>query len=257
MTLVGRWLAHPLTRGMEPDDPATTRLRRRIVEAKPFLRKIYLEWYARLLHALPAVDGTILELGSGAGFFRDLCPEAITSEVFACPGIQSVIDAHRLPFRDGSLRAIVMTDVMHHISEPGRFLAEAQRALVPGGRMLMIEPWVSAWSKFLYTRFHPEPFRPEASTWEFPSSGPLSGANGALPWIIFHRDLAAFRSRFPRLDLVRVEPFMPFRYLLSGGVSMRGLAPAWSFGLWKGIERLLAPWMRQLAMFAFIVIERR
>jgi SAM-dependent methyltransferase len=257
MTLVGRWLAHPLTRGMDLDDPATTRLRRRIVEAKPFLRKIYLEWYARLLHALPAVDGTILELGSGAGFFRDLCPEAITSEVFACPGIQSVIDARRLPFRDGSLRAIVMTDVMHHISEPGRFLAEAQRALVPGGRMLMIEPWVSAWSKFLYTRFHPEPFRPEASTWEFPSSGPLSGANGALPWIIFHRDLAAFRSRFPRLDLVCVEPFMPFRYLLSGGVSMRGLAPAWSFGLWKGIERLLAPWMGQLAMFAFIVIERR
>jgi hypothetical protein len=162
-----------------------------------------------------------------------------------------------LPFRDGSLRAIVMTDVMHHISEPVPFLAEAERALVGGGRVLMIEPWVSAWSSFVYTRFHPEPFRPEASTWEFPSGGRLSGANGALPWIIFHRDLAAFRSRFPRLDLVRVDPFMPFRYLLSGGVSMRGLAPAWSFGLWKGIERLLAPWMRQLAMFAFIVIERR
>src|SRR5512134_806157 len=109
MTPVGRWLAHPLTRGMGPDDPATTRLRKQIVETKPFLRKIYLEWYARLLHELPAVDGTILELGSGAGFFRGLCPEAVTSEMFLCPGIQSVIDARRLPFRDGSLRAIVMT----------------------------------------------------------------------------------------------------------------------------------------------------
>lgn len=257
MTLVGRWLEHPLTKGLDPDDPATTTVRRQIIAGKPFLRKIYLEWYGKLSQALPPVDGSILELGSGAGFFREICPQAITSEVFVCPGIQSVIDARKLPLRDASLRAIVMTDVMHHIPDPARFLAEAQRVLVPGGRMLMIEPWVSAWSKFVYTRFHPEPFRPEASTWDFPSSGPLSGANGAMPWMIFHRDLAAFRRLFPLLDVTRVEPFMPFRYLLSGGVSMRGLAPAWSFRLWKGIESLLVPWMQHLAMFAFIVLERR
>ena len=257
MTLVGRWLAHPLTRGLDPDDPATTAVRRRVIEGKPFLRKIYLEWYDRLRRALPAVEGRILELGSGAGFFRELCPEAITSELFVCPGIESVIDARELPFPDRSLRAIVMTDVMHHIPEPARFLGEAERALVPGGRLLMIEPWVSAWSKFVYTRFHPEPFRPEASNWDFPSSGPLSGANGAMPWMIFERDLAAFRKRFPGLDVARVELMMPFRYLLSGGVSMRSLAPAWSYTLCKGAERLLAPWMRHLAMFAFIAVERR
>jgi SAM-dependent methyltransferase len=257
MTLVGRWLAHPLTKGLDPDDPAATALRRQVIEKKPFLRKIYLEWYGKLLHALPAVPGSVLELGSGAGFFRELCPEAITSEVFVCPGVQSVIDARRLPFRDASLRAIVMTDVMHHIPEPARFLAEAQRTLAPGGRVLMIEPWVSAWSKFVYTRFHPEPFRPEASSWDFPPRGPLSGANGAMPWMIFQRDLAAFRQRFPALEVARIEPMMPFRYLVSGGVSMRNLAPAWSYGLWKAAERLLAPWMRQLAMFAFIALERR
>jgi len=185
-----------------------------------------------------------------------MCPEAITSEVFVCPGVQSVIDARKLPFPDGSL-AIVMTDVMHHIADAERFLAEAQRALVPGGRILMIEPWVSAWSRFVYTRFHLEPFRPEASAWEFPSSGPLSGANGALPWMIFHRDLAVFRKRFPRLEVTRVEPFMPLCYLVSGGESMRALAPAWSFRAWKGLERLLAPLMGLLAMFAFIAVERR
>jgi SAM-dependent methyltransferase len=257
MTLVGRWLAHPLTRGLDPDDPATTAVRRRVIEGKPFLRRIYLEWYGKLVQALPQAEGSILELGSGAGFFGELCPEAITSEVFVCPGIQSVIDARRLPFRDASLRAIVMTDVMHHIPDPARFLAEAQRTLVPGGRMLMIEPWVTAWSTFVYTRFHAEPFRPDAATWDFPPAGPLSGANSAMPWIVFERDLAAFRERFPRLEVARVEPFMPFRYLLSGGVSLRGLAPVWSFGLWKAMESLLAPWMRQLAMFAFIAVERR
>lgn len=257
MTVVGRWLEHPLARGLDPDDPETTRVRKQIVDSKAFLRKIYLEWYGKLLQALPSVDGAILELGSGAGFFREMCPGVITSEVFPCPGVQSVIDARRLPFGNGSLRAIVMTDVMHHIPDPGRFLDEAQRTLVTGGRVLMVEPWVSAWSKFVYTRFHSEPFRPEALEWEFPSTGPLSGANGAIPWMVFQRDRKRFRDLFPRLDVIEVEPFMPFRYLLSGGVSMRALAPGWSFALCRQFENLLAPWMTHVAMFAFIALERR
>jgi SAM-dependent methyltransferase len=250
-------LAHPLTRGLDENHPLTTDLRREIVLGKPFLRSIYLEWYRMLLDALPAIDGQVLELGSGAGFFQQLLPEAITSEVFACGGIKAVLDARRMPFPDASLRAIVMTDVMHHIPDVERFLAEARRTLKPGGRLLMVEPWVSAWSTFVYTRFHPEPFRPDAPDWSFPPSGPLSGANGAIPWIVFRRDLERFRRLFPELELAAVEPFMPLRYLLSGGVSMRALAPGWSFGLAKALEAILLPWRDRLAMFAFIQLNRR
>ena len=50
---------------------------------------------------------------------------------------------------------------------------------------------------------------------------------------------------------------MPFRYLASGGVAMRSLSPGWSYGIWHGVERLLAPLDGQLAMFALIVVERR
>lgn len=257
MTSLSRWLRHPATEGLAADDPETTRIRQEIVRTKPFLRRIYLEWYGKLLRALPAGDEPILELGSGAGFFAELCPEVITSEVFLCAGVKSVIDARRLPFRDGSLRAIVMTDVLHHIPGPEAFFREAQRALRLGGRMLMIEPWVSAWSRFVYTRFHSEPFRPLASQWTFPSTGPLSGANGALPWIIFSRDQERFGALFPRLRVTQLETFMPLRYLLSGGVSMRSLMPGWSFTPWKAFERLLSPWMRYLAMFAFIQVERQ
>jgi SAM-dependent methyltransferase len=257
MTALGRWLAHPLTRGLPVDDPQTTTIRRQIVRGKPFLRRIYLEWYDKLIGALPVGKGDVLELGSGAGFFAERCPETITSEVFLCRGVKSVIDARRLPFRDGSLRAIVMTDVLHHIAEPEPFFREAQRTLRAGGRILMIEPWVSAWSRFVYTHLHSEPFRPQASQWSFPSTGPLSGANGALPWIIFRRDEERFRTLFPRFRVTRIEPFMPLRYLLSGGVSMRSLMPGWTFGPWKAFERLLSPWMNHLAMFAFIQVERQ
>ena len=49
---------------------------------------------------------------------------------------------------------------------------------------------------------------------------------------------------------------MPFRYLLSGGVSLRSLVPGWSFALWRNLENLLRPWMKSLAMFALIVLVK-
>ena len=90
----------------------------------------------------------------------------------------------------------------------------------------MIEPWVSPWSRFIYSRFHHEPFRPETPDWEFPRGGPLSAANMALPWVMLVRDREMFDREFPQWRVRRIHPFMPFRYLLSGGVSMRSLAPA-------------------------------
>ena len=155
-----------------------------------------------------------------------------------------------------------MTNVLHHIPQPQVFFDEIQRCLVAGGALAMIEPWVSPWSRWVYQRLHHEPFDPEMPCgetphcWEFPSSGPLSGANGALPWIVFQRDRAKFASLFPGLHINRVSPCMPFSYLLSGGVSMRSLAPGWSFPLVRCFERMFQPWIDQSAMFACIVVQK-
>jgi hypothetical protein len=89
-----------------------------------------------------------------------------------------------------------------------------------------------------------------------PTGGPLSGGNDALPWIMFQRDRTRFERNFPRWRIESIEPLMPFRYLLSGGVSMRSLVPASSFVFAKKIETILAPWINQLAMFAKIVLRR-
>jgi SAM-dependent methyltransferase len=250
------WLAHPLTRGLNIDDPQTTHVRLAIIQEKKFLRQIYQEWYRALAASLPCCEGPVLELGAGAGFMADYIPDLITSEVFCTPNSKVVLDAMRLPFTAGSLRGIVMTEVLHHLAEPRRFFAEATRCVRPGGVVSMIEPWVSSWSHFIYTRLHHEPFEPTSPLWEFPSSGPLSGANGALPWIVFVRDRLKFEEEFPAWQIELIEPMMPFRYLLSGGVSLRTLAPAWSFGFWTQIERALSPWKNELAMFAQITLRR-
>ena len=250
------WLAHPLTRGLEIDDPRTTHLRRRIIQEKIFLKRIYEEWYRAIVAVLPSGQRAVLELGAGGGFMSDFIPNLITSEFFYCPKIQAVMDGLRLPLMPQSLRAIVMTNVFHHLPQPRLFFAEATRCVRPGGVIAMIEPWVTPWSRFIYNRLHHEPFEPEAVAWELPSSGPLSGANDALPWIIFARDRLKFEQEFPQWQIEMIKPIMPFRYLLSGGVSLRSLSPGWTFRLWRHVENALGHWSNQLAMFAQIVLRR-
>ena len=114
-------LVHPLTAGMQVDDPATTELRQRIISSKPFLRAIYDEWYTILAKELPPGNGDVLELGSGAGFCGQYIDGLITSEVFRCPTAQLVVDARHIPFPDDSLRAIVFTDVLHHMPDVRQF----------------------------------------------------------------------------------------------------------------------------------------
>jgi hypothetical protein len=150
-----------------------------------------------------------------------------------------------------------MVDVFHHIPQIRPFLAEAERSLRSGGAILMIEPWVSTWSHFIYTNLHHEPFDPGAEFWSFPRSGPLSGANGALPWIVFERDREIFASDFPNLEIREVRPMMPFRYLVSGGVSMRQLMPKVSFPFWSWVDNCLSRWRDSWPMFALIAVVRR
>lgn len=255
--LLRRALAHPLTASLDLDDPTTTALRKQIIASKPFLRAIYDEWYTTLASEIPIGEGRLLEIGSGAGYCSRFIPGLITSEIFVCHDVRVVLDAQQMPFANGSLRAIVMTNVLHHMPQVERFLDEACRCLRSGGKILMIEPWMTPWSKFVYTRFHHEPFNPEAQNWSFAPIGPLSGANGAIPWILFVRDREKFESRFPELSIQQICPSLPFRYLVSGGVGMRSLMPGFTHGIWADLERLLQSQVSSLGMFAFIALRRR
>jgi len=250
-------LSHPLTRGMNLDDPRTTELRKQILQTKPFLRKIYQLWYSRIKENLPQIDGAVLELGTGAGFLRDYVPGLITSDILPVKGCELSCSALDLPLADNSLRAIVMMNVLHHIPDADAFFQESARCLKNGGTMIMIEPWLSTWSKFVYTKLHHEPFEPAAPSWKLPASGPLSGGNDALPWIIFSRDFERFKLEHPSWRIKSIEPGFPFSYLLSGGVSLRSLVPGWMFGTIEYIEDHAPEFLvRKTAMFSLIVLER-
>ena len=256
-----RWLKlleYPGTESLSLGRPEATIRRRQIIREKASLRQIYDEWYRAVASSIPDGHKPALELGSGAGFMASYVDNLITSDILELPGVDQVIDAcAALPFGDSSLRGIAMVNTLHHLPDVAAFLGEATRCLQLGGTISMIEPWNTRWSRFVYGKLHHEPFDPFLASWSFDSNGPLSSANGALPWIVFERDRERFHQQFPDLHIEELRPIMPIRYLLSGGVSARALVPDWSAGLLQTLERACQPGMRSLAMFAHIALGRR
>lgn len=240
------------------DSPAGALRARDLIQRKSFLRELYLEFYRVFERAIPpAYDGRmVVELGSGGGFIKEVIPDVLTTDVLDVPGLDMHFSACDMPFPDGSVDAFLMIDVLHHLPDSARFFKEADRCLKSDGRIILVEPANTWWGRFVYTRFHHEAFDPSAG-WGLAPGGPLSSANGALPWIIFCRDREKFEAKFPRLHVSRVEAHTPVRYLLSGGLSYRQLAPSWTFPWVTRIEQWLGTLNQQLGMFYTILVVKR
>ena len=107
---------------------------------------------ADLAHA----RGTVLEVGCGAGAMAraikrgrpdlqvvgcDISQKAIALARQDPQGVSfEVGDAYGLPYRDGNFEAVVMFDVLEHLSEPGRSIREVVRVLSPGGLFHLFVP---------------------------------------------------------------------------------------------------------------------
>ena len=239
------------------DSPERTIYHRELIKKKKFLRRLYEEWYKVFTDELETLpEGKLIELGSGGGFLKDICPEVICSDILELPSNDMTFSALEMPFADNELSGIFMIDTFHHIPNANKFLEEVNRVLKPGGKMIMVEPMNSWFGRLIYKNFHHEPFEPDGS-WQIPSSGPLSGANGALPWIVFSRDKNEYENKFPKLIVNEFKAHTPFRYLLSGGVSFRSLVPDFSFKPISWIESFILFFTKQISMFVTIKVEKK
>ena len=252
-----RLLEEPQTRGLSLDDPAASIRRRELAKTKRSLYLSYANWYRQLVE----IDGTApagfrFELGSGGGFLDEVIPGLITSDVLPLPFVQRICSAEDLPFYEETVGAIYMINVLHHVNDPECFLSEAERVLVPGGIVAMIEPYVSPFSRLIYNYVHHEPFDTEARSWRLPPSGPLSGGNDALPWNIFIRDRAIYEARYPTLKIEQIVPHTFLSHPLSGGVTMRSFVPPFMIPVFQNLESCLGPLLRYLGVFCTIVLRK-
>lgn len=236
------------------DDPRTLLEHRKLIKNKKILNKIYTNFYTQFKKTtIPA--GLIIEIGSGAGFIKEVLPKVITSDVVKGEGIDKVFYAEKIPFKSKSTAAFLMVDVLHHIKDIEKAFKEMERCLKVGGKIIMIEPYNSLWGRLIYKYFHKEDFDPY-SGWKIAGKGRISHSNTALPWIIFVRDRKKFINKFPGLRILKLTPHTPFSYLFSGGLSYPQLIPTAFYPLVRLIEYLLSPFNYLIGMFVTVELEK-
>ncbi|MCA9401643.1 MAG: class I SAM-dependent methyltransferase [Candidatus Omnitrophica bacterium] len=239
------------------DRPETTQLHGQIIRQKPFLRNVYLDFYYYFEKAVrPVQNRKYLEVGSGGGFLKEVYPQVIASDILPLPETDLCCSLEALPFKNGTLDGVYMLNVLHHVKDCRKVFTEFIRALKPGAKVVFVEPANTFFGRYVYQHFHHEPFDPK-SDWLVPGEGPLSDANGAIPWIVFCRDREKFEKDYPQLVIEQVTFHTPLKYLLSGGVSMKSLLPNALYPVVKGLEWCLTPLNGLLGMFMTVVLTKK
>jgi SAM-dependent methyltransferase len=79
--------------------------------------------------------------GTGLRIGVDAFPAKLAFARRHVDGVRFVAgDAGALPIASAAMRTVLVRDVLHHLPDPERAVAEAVRILVPGGAVIVIEP---------------------------------------------------------------------------------------------------------------------
>jgi SAM-dependent methyltransferase len=224
---------------------------------KPALRAVYLDIYRRI--ADRCVRGPVVEIGAGPGLLKTALPESISVDIQPFAWIDVVADAHALPLRDGAVATLILFDALHHLARPARFFAEAERALRPGGRIVIVEPAVTPVSSVMYRLFHHE--RVEMAVDPLGdaalSSSDPDDSNQAIATLLFGRDYPRFSRMFPNLKLAEKSFLSLLAYPLTGGFQPWSLLPAALAQPLLRVESALLPLLGPAAGFRlFVVLEK-
>ena len=227
---------------------------------KPILKMLYGDFYRRIaanLSNLP--DRRIVELGSGLGNIHEVIPNCIRTDLFPNPWIDQVENAYRLSFADESVSDLILTDVFHHLKYPGTALREFSRVLRSGGRVIMLEPCMSALGLLVYGALHDEPIavtKPiewiAPDLWS-PDQIDFYAAQGNASRIFVGR---RFRDKLQNWKTIRTQRLSAIAYAASGGFSKPQLYPTSALPLIRKLEKILDLFPLLFATRLLVVLEK-
>jgi SAM-dependent methyltransferase len=110
-----------------------------------------------LLRSLPLRDGIrVLDVGCGSGWFAKACAETGATvwasdlsrrgvrgarDRYPAAGLFQVGDVYHMAFADSSFDIVLLSEVLEHLEDIDRALAEVVRVLRPGGQLLASVPY--------------------------------------------------------------------------------------------------------------------
>ncbi len=95
-----------------------------------------------------AQDRRIVAVEFDEALARDVATRTSPWQLSSCRG-----DAHRLPLRSESVDGAIALEVLEHVDDPDRVLAEAFRVIKPGGSLCVAVP--TSYTEAFYSRVHP------------------------------------------------------------------------------------------------------
>ena len=122
-----------------------------------YLSALYQTSYGRLREVVATCspDATV-EIGAGLGLATRLGYAWMTSDIDRGADHTAQHAAQQLPYRTGSLDALVLKDTWHHVPDIEAFLAEAHRVLRVGGIVAVFDPYWGWLARFVYRFLHQE-----------------------------------------------------------------------------------------------------
>jgi len=233
-------------------------------QRKAGLRSVYENWYRSIVNQL-SPHRPVVEIGSGCGNFKRYFPEAIATDVFRTgQWIDEIVDARELPYQRETVGNFVLIDCLHHLPRPIKFLSQAVGALMPGGRILLLEPAITAWSQVVWKWFHHEPVDLTVDLfddWDSPEpdNPGFCYANMATAHLLFQRDAGRLCELLPPCKIDKLILSDAFLYPATGGFSYFSLLPSPIIAAMHPWELKLMPnWLAQLtALRMLVVIEKR
>jgi SAM-dependent methyltransferase len=108
---------------------------------RDLVRRAFLPLGERVLDVGSGQGATLVHLGAVGAVGIDLFREKVHFAREAVPSCRfEEGSAYAIPFPDGAFDHVLVRDVIHHLDEPERCLAECARVLAPGGRLDVLEP---------------------------------------------------------------------------------------------------------------------
>ena len=227
---------------------------------KPLLRELYGDFYRLVAKNLSKLsESRIVELGSGLGNIHEVIPSCLRTDLFPNPWIDQIENAYALSFPDETVSDLILTDVFHHLKYPGTALKEFLRVLRKGGRVIMLEPCLSALGLLVYGVLHDEPIAVTQNIeWEAPVGWSPErvdyyAAQGNASRIFLGKDFRHRLGDWQKLETVRLSAIA---YAASGGFSKPQFYPTSALPLIRKLENILNLFPSLFATRLLVILEK-
>lgn len=257
------YFQEPRLIGVNPDSEEMLAIHSKVLYEKPMMRDVFSEFYDTCINLdkehFSQSKGKRVEIGAGVSFFKKKYPEIISTDIKKAENLDMVLDAQNMPFENNSIRAIYGINCFHHFPNPNLFFKELERVLENGCGCILIDPYYGTIAKRFYKKiFDTETFDMTQKEWVNESLGFMNGANQALSYIVFKRDIKKFEMLYPNLEIVIQKPLNNYmRYILSGGLNFRQISPSFFSPIIKVFEFLFIPFNSIFALHHIIVIRKK